>query len=270
MVNSELPVRLINIQKCPSMDNQKHPAPFSKDNPEGKPKQLKKERARGHVWDQRPWPRRGEPGERLDTLFASVGSALSAWERMETNLCRLFRLLMLPRTAGRDPRQQQVSGRAYSAVRSFEGRAAVLLAASEAYFEQFPDKEVKDLINQVLGEAKCAAGRRNDIAHGMVQQFYPEKIVRSEFGMERLRTISTRYLNRYGKDLPLKLCLGPSLSMGDRMDYLDRPLYCYVCLDIIFYADQFRKLEICALKAFAKLYQSIETAPPPLRLLDGG
>jgi hypothetical protein len=81
-------------------------------------------------WDRRPWPSRGDLSQ--NHLYASIGRALSESERAEASLTFVFSSFTL------SP-ESKIVRRAYSAVRTFEGRAEMLRAASEAYFSTHPD-----------------------------------------------------------------------------------------------------------------------------------
>ena len=80
-------------------------------------------------FDRRPWPTIGD--RELDITYAAVGRALSSWERFEGILSLLFSAFVVNM-------EREGARRAYSAVRTFEGRAEMLKAASEAYFMNSP------------------------------------------------------------------------------------------------------------------------------------
>ena len=82
----------------------------------------KKEKAILKDWDRRPWPKEGDKD--IATLYASIGRALSQWERFDGTLSLLFATMV----AGEGT---LAARRAYSAVRTFEGRMEMLRAASE-------------------------------------------------------------------------------------------------------------------------------------------
>ena len=68
-------------------------------------------------WDRRSWPKRGDRSSRK--LFAAIGAALTAWEYHESTLSDLFSMLV----AGG---KSIIARRAFSAVRTFEGRLVTL------------------------------------------------------------------------------------------------------------------------------------------------
>jgi len=113
-------------------------------------------------FDRRPWPTVGD--RELDTTYAAVGRALSSWERYEGVLSLLFSALVV--------NMERVGARrAYVAVRTFEGRAEMLKAASEGYFHEHPNEKFLNDFKEILKAAKNFASRRNDIAHGVVDYF---------------------------------------------------------------------------------------------------
>jgi hypothetical protein len=124
-------------------------------NKEPKPKTLQ-------PWDRRPWPLKGDPD--MDVLYASVGRTLSQWERYEGVLSLLFSAFV-------SGSESQAAKRAYVSVRTSEGRAEMLRAASEAYFSDHPDSGQLDPFKSVLRHITCFSQRRNDIAHGVLEYY---------------------------------------------------------------------------------------------------
>jgi hypothetical protein len=60
-----------------------------------------------------------------------------------------------------------------SAVRTFEGRADMLRAASGAYFSEYPREELQKAFKVLLSEAVSFSQRRNDVAHGVADIYLP-------------------------------------------------------------------------------------------------
>jgi hypothetical protein len=116
------------------------------------------------AWDRRPWPDNGDPDPQI--TFAAVGEALSHWEHLEGLIASLFASFVS------DHADYVPAKRAYVAVRTFEGRMEMLRASAEAFFDAFPDKDVQDTYQTFLKSVKEFAPRRNDIAHGVVAEFY--------------------------------------------------------------------------------------------------
>src|SRR5438552_17358888 len=118
---------------------------------EPKPKQMM-------PWDRRPWPVNGDAD--INKTYASVGLFLSQWERYEGVLSLLFSAFV-------SRSQNKAARRAYVAVRTFEGRAEMLRAASSAYFDEHPDEKLQEAFKTVVKEATCFCPRRNDVAYGV-------------------------------------------------------------------------------------------------------
>ena len=173
-------------------------------------------------WDRRPWPAHGDSDE--NKLYAAVGRALSAWERHESVLSFLFAQL----TASPLPWNAM---RAYCAVRTFEGRADMLRAISSSYFHGFGIKEDHPLVKTfklVLSNAVCFSQRRNDIAHGVVDFYLPEKLLPTERAKKNGHAL-----------LP---ALG-SLKERDQDGY---PGYCYTSTELDYFAECFTALRVPA------------------------
>lgn len=116
------------------------------------------------AWDRRPWPDLGDPDPQI--TFAAVGEALSHWEHLEGLIASLFASFVS------DHGDNLPAKRAYVAVRTFEGRMEMLRASAEAFFSAFPDEGLQDTYQKFLKSVKEFAPRRNDIAHGVVAEFY--------------------------------------------------------------------------------------------------
>jgi hypothetical protein len=116
-----------------------------------------------------PWdrPEAPETGDQDDlALYEAVGRALSTWERMEERLAVLFSFLI-----GLDV-PSDAAARAYGSILAFQQRRVMLEQAAEVYFDLHPDAELQTLFDDALSYADGFAGRRNDIAHGMVMSFF--------------------------------------------------------------------------------------------------
>ena len=166
-------------------------------------------------WDRRPWPKAGDADK--DSLYRSVGKALSAWEAIEAQLSYLFTQFIYP---GRD---SLASRRAYGAVRTFEGRLDMLRAAADVYFAYFPDKSLRTSFKSLAGRAKNYAGRRNDIAHGIVARWHPNPM--TSFMVEQETW-----------------CLLPSYIMTKHRDISETPEYAMASDDMDYFTSQFNLL----------------------------
>jgi hypothetical protein len=87
-----------------------------------------------------------------------VGAALSAWEKLEWQISRVFGILCETQTTA--------AQRAYGSAASHGARNDMLREAGEVYFHRHPAH--KETFRQLLEEFGKLAGRRNDIAHGCV------------------------------------------------------------------------------------------------------
>src|SRR5205823_2483035 len=106
-------------------------------------------------WARRPGPDKGDAT--TAEIYAAVGEALTNWETYDAALGKLYALLVDPVVL------MPVAQRAYGAVRTYEARNDMVLAATEAYcfFRRAPDALKR--INQVCGHGRNWAGRRNEI-----------------------------------------------------------------------------------------------------------
>ena len=93
-------------------------------------------------WDRRPWPLRGDADDR--TVYQHVGQFLSFWERYEATLAYLFASFFGPLPLS-DPAR-----RSYFSVRTFEGRAEMLRAASSTYFDARKSPELQKRFDELL------------------------------------------------------------------------------------------------------------------------
>lgn len=165
-------------------------------------------------WDRRPWPDKGDPTP--TEIYAAVGEALSNWETYDACLGKLFALLVAPVFL------LPVAQRAYGAVRIYEARNDMVLAAAETYcfFRRAPDALKR--IKEVCGHGRNWAGRRNEIAHGVVQPFFrKDRIV----------------------DSPSGYALYPSWASARARGVTGLAGYAYSAQDILYYAAEFLKLQ---------------------------
>ena len=119
-----------------------------------------------NIWDRRPWPKMGDPT--VEIIYEAVGRALSSWEIYEGLQSVLFSAFVTPNF------QTKAAMRAYSAVRTFEGRNEMLRAASQAYFHEQPEVELQDEFKSILSTAASFSPRRNEITHASVNTFTSE------------------------------------------------------------------------------------------------
>lgn len=187
-------------------------------------------------WDRRPWPESGDRNQ--EKLYAAVGRAISEWERYEAMLAFLFanflgsHLLL----AGR---------RAYSAVRTFEGRTAMLRAASEAYFYGAPHPELLAKFKTLLTHATKFSEIRNEIVHGVVDHYRPEPPAPEP----------RPALNAYA--------LFPAYASVKDRDPDSVPGYCYTSVELEYFRQEFFKLRNPAHTLAAEI--SVAARAPALR-----
>jgi len=103
--------------------------------------------------------------------FGAVGAALTDWERFEGHLALIFTALI-----GLGD-EAHAARRAYGTIAAFQGRAGMVRAAAEAYFDEHPDPDLQKDLADLLNTASRASARRNEIAHGVVQPIDPSKTV---------------------------------------------------------------------------------------------
>jgi hypothetical protein len=168
-----------------------------------------------HAWDRRPWPSQGDVN--MDRLYASVGRALSQWERYEAHLALLFSAFVTGM-------ETDIARRAYCAVRTFEGRAEMLRAAAEAYFHHVPATELKRQFKAVITAAAQYSPRRNDIAHGVLDHWQP-------------------FPPMLPRELENSWALYPSAASFKGRDFVQNaPFYCYTSAEINYFYEKFNDL----------------------------
>lgn len=165
-------------------------------------------------WERRPWPAAGDTD--ITKIFASVGKFLSQWERYEGMLSLLFAAFV-------SQPKNDAARRAYVSVRTFEGRAEMLRAASAAYFHVNPNEAAQSGFKSVLKGATCFSPRRNDIAHGLVDRFFPQVM-------------------QPGEAFDISYALYPSYASFKERDLQDQPGYCYSSVELEYFYTQIIEL----------------------------
>lgn len=115
-------------------------------------------------WDIPLAPTEGDADKNV--TFAAVGSALSAWEKLEESVTKIFSDLVSP------DQTSLAAERAYGSVLSFRGRADLVDAAADAAFFLSPNDPLKAALDDLVKEIRNFASRRNEIAHGKVTDYY--------------------------------------------------------------------------------------------------
>lgn len=115
-----------------------------------------------------PWDVASPPAEgdaEKDTLFAAVGSALSAWEGLEGRLSLIFGTLVSPNQV------DLAAQRAYGSLLTFRGRGDMIDAAATAVFFLSPNDTLQKALSDLVKEIGKFAARRNEIAHGKIKDY---------------------------------------------------------------------------------------------------
>jgi hypothetical protein len=176
-------------------------------------------------WERRPWPEGGD--ENKDALYRSVGEALSSWERFEGIMSLLFSAFV-------GVYDTKAAQRAYASIRTFEGRAEMMRAATEAYFSSYKNDELLQLWKNILSRCTNFSKRRNEIAHGVVDFYYltPKKevIVRQ-----------------------IDYALYPSFSSFKDRDLSNEPEYCMTSKEILYFSTEFEQLNDDASLLYGKM-----------------
>jgi hypothetical protein len=117
-------------------------------------------------WDIPPFPKKGD--ENAGVLYEAIGHALSEWNKFEETLATIFASLVTGQ-------QTEAAERAYGSVVSFSGRIEMIKAALEGFLFHVPEsaEHLKKPLTDMLREALQFSGRRNEIAHGVVQENRP-------------------------------------------------------------------------------------------------
>lgn len=171
-------------------------------------------------WDRFTWPVVFDASPSV--TYEAVGRALTHWSKFEGAMTIIFGYLVHPNDA------QLVVVMAYTAVRTFEGRRDMMRDVVEVIFLNRKDHDLYKRIVHMLGRATNYSGRRNEIAHGVVEQ-------------------------AGGGPLPT-YALVPSFASGLRhSSSLTHYGYGYSSKEISHYAEEFAKLTEVALEIFRDL-----------------
>ncbi len=114
-------------------------------------------------WERPPSKDAGDPN--TDNLYMMVGRCLSRWEKIEEEFADLFETFVAVGS--------HAAKRAYGSIVSAGGRRDALKAAAEVFFYKHPaipqieQKRFKALLDHFA----VASGKRNEIAHGIVENF---------------------------------------------------------------------------------------------------
>ncbi len=112
-----------------------------------------------NLWDRPPLTSNGDADENI--TFSYVGRVLNQWEALEFELSRLYSWF-----CGKT--DDAWLEREYGNGRTFSERADILTKKARECFVRAPDQEQEAKFDDLLKQARGYAGRRNDIAHGML------------------------------------------------------------------------------------------------------
>ncbi|MEH2471913.1 hypothetical protein V1281_006899 [Nitrobacteraceae bacterium AZCC 2161] len=172
----------------------------------------KQKEPKANIWDRRPWPKIGDPT--VEVIYEAVGRALSSWEIYEGLQSVLFSAFVTPNL------QTKAAMRAYSAVRTFEGRNEMLRAASQAYFHEQPETELQDAFKGVLSTAASFSPRRNEITHASVNTFTTDEGSATD-----------------------TFALYPAYASFRERDMKNIPTYCMTKAEIDYFSAHFREMQ---------------------------
>ena len=178
---------------------------------------MSKQTPKENIWDRRPWPKLGDSN--IETTYAAVGRAISRWEIYDGILSVLFSAFISPSF------NTKSAMRAYSAVRTFEGRLEMLRAASGAYFDEQPDEKLLAEFKEILRHASCFAPRRNELTHAAVSFFLANEE----------NSIGTTVTNTYA--------LYPAYASFKERDLKNKPSYCMTSVEIDYFGEHFLQLQ---------------------------
>jgi hypothetical protein len=166
-------------------------------------------------WDIPAIPDQGDAT--AESIFLTVGRAMTKWEHLESALGQLFAFLVGAQVSYPN---NEPAMRAYGSVVSFQGRASMLEEAAAGYFHSCPNTQFEESFRRiVIVECKHFSARRNDIAHGRCQQAWQKDSSLGHFLMP-----------------------GYHSSKGWRVGVLPAPKYIYTSKEIEYFRAQFEHL----------------------------
>jgi hypothetical protein len=175
-------------------------------------------------WDIRKPSDKGDV--KPDTIFTSVGYALTEWEQVENECARLFAVFV---SAQQRRTYEAPALRAFGCVISSRTRCDMLRMAAAAYFVKRPKKKRfhGDQFDKLMKAYVGYGDRRNEIAHGRVQN-----------------VLLTERRSKRGHRLPalgfylLPSFYNPKKFKGHTFTYR------YTATDVLYYAQEFTKLHL--------------------------
>jgi hypothetical protein len=178
-----------------------------------------------HPWDIPPFPEKGAETE--DITFTAVGRALSGWETFEEALAALFAIFVGARS--------YAGIRAYGSVLTFRGRSDMIKAAAQTYFLEKPNPPLQAKLRSLQNLADKYSPRRNEIAHGIVRQYF----------MVTAEHRGTGYVlcpSDYSTNKTALTFLTAGMPVGQPIRFI-APGYAYSSAEIDAFGQRFRELE---------------------------
>jgi len=197
-------------------------------------------------WDVPALPAKGDPEK--GTLFAAVGSALSAWEGLEGRMAHIFENLVSPEGSS------LAALRAYGSVLTFRGKGEMINAAANAAFFLSPNDQLEKDLKSLISEAGRFAARRNEIAHGRAGQHYARaplfRVLAYPTGP---LTVPAGYILGPPEYATNKTTLRPGRVLLETAYHA--PAYAYSSVEILVFQSHFERLTEEARKLTFRLWQ---------------
>lgn len=159
------------------------------------------------------------------SIFTSVGFALSAWERLEEELCGLFGAYL--------GAYHPAAKRAYGSIVSGAARIGMMKEVIESSYS-ISQPEMATLHIKAMNQIAALAARRNEIAHGVVKhalvnnEGYGFCLYPSEYNTGKTHSIG-EYFPRARKTTKRNNFLHHFLSLGKYV-YTDVEIYKYASM----------------------------------------
>ena len=112
-------------------------------------------------WDAPPFPQHGDDDH--DTLFASIGRALTAWEDLKSFLAHLYSGI------SEKSLYDQKSIYVYGTFPNVRVKVSEFRSSATRYFIKYPNQEIEATLCWILQNFEGWSQRRNDVAHGVVR-----------------------------------------------------------------------------------------------------
>jgi hypothetical protein len=204
-------------------------------------------------WEAPEPPKQGD--QKADTLYSAIGLALSNWSRLENTMAHIFISLV-------SDNDSEPAARAFGSVMTFRGRIEMIESAAEAYFFLYPeDFGIKKRLADWLDEAAKFSARRNEIAHGIVQEnTRPIHSLHLEHHIAAMHTTVPHISPKY----PLGFVLRPTEATTNKtqmqkgrtlfipVNYV--PDYVYSSVEVLAFAEHFERLRQLASRFALAIY----------------